>query len=135
MNMETNLFLERYEAARTKRLASKDGARLLEFTIGDLMNAIWSVESEGEMRPFFDGYVVYLQGRDDCDNPEGVARSNIGWMFGEGMAQDRIELWVRTTQSSHPILGTMVRSFSPDELMQQGADAMRRSGEARHNVS
>jgi hypothetical protein len=131
----SNLFMERYEAARTKRLASQYGTKIPEFTMGDMMDAIWSVEDEEDMRPFFNSYVEYLKSRPDCDDPEGVARANIGWMFGEGMAQDRINMWTRATQSAHPVFGSMATRPSPEEALQQGIDASRRVREVQDRVN
>lgn len=127
----SNLFMDRFEAARTDRMASKLGTKIPEFTIGDLMSAIWSVDNEDDMRAFYAGYVEYLTGRPDCADPEGTARANIGWMYGEGMPQDRINMWVRATQSAHPIFGFMATKPTAEESLQQGIDAGRRVREAQ----
>ena len=119
--MATDLFMERYEAARHKRIASTYGTKIPEFTVGDLYDAVFSVDNDEDARQFFAGYVAWLAARDDLnDDPKKIARSNIGWMFGEGMAQDRIAMWVRCTDSAHPILGTMVGQLSPEELIETG---------------
>jgi hypothetical protein len=111
--MATNLFMERYEAARAKRLASKDGVKMPEFTVGDLMDAIWSVDNEDDARAFFEGHVADIQRQldegtwDSRYTPEEGARANIGWMYGEGMAPERIEMWRRVTGAKHPVIPSL----------------------------
>jgi hypothetical protein len=106
----SDLFMERQEAARAKRLESKHGTKIPEFTTGDLMDAIWSVDNEDDARAFFAGHVADIQRQidegvwDSRYTPEEGARVNIGWMFGEGMAPERVEMWKRATGSYHPAL-------------------------------
>lgn len=106
----SNVFMERYEAARAKRLESKHGTKIPEFTTGDLMDAIWSVDTEEDARRFFEGHVADIQRQvdegvwDSRYTPEEGARANIGWMFGEGMPQERIAMWRRVTGAEHPAL-------------------------------
>jgi hypothetical protein len=137
----SNLFIERYEAARTKRLASEHGTKIPEFTVGDLMDAIWSVDNDEDARAFFEGHVADIQRQIDggtwdsrYDAVSG-ARANIGWMFGEGMSQERINMWTRVTQSAHPVFGSMATRISPEEAFQQGKDMARRRIEAEDRTN
>lgn len=109
-----DLFMERYEAARTKRLASEHGTKIPEFTVGDLMDAIWSVDNEDDARAFFEGHVQDIQRQMDAGEWNGrqdavaSARSNIGWMYGEGMPAETVAMWRRATGSEHPVLGSLI---------------------------
>jgi hypothetical protein len=133
----SDLFMERYQAARAERLKSKYGAEIPEFTVGDLMSAIFSVDNDDDARAFFDCYVADIQTQMDAGKWQGqgtaidAARSNIGWTTGEGMAPERIEMWARVTSSAHPILGYLGGPpRSAAEIVQAGRDAARRDIEA-----
>lgn len=106
----TDLFMERYEAARDRRLENPNSTTHdPRFLIGDLMSAIWSIDSEDDARQFFAGHVADIQRQinegawDSRYTAEEGARANIGWMYGEGMDPERIAMWRRSTGSEHPI--------------------------------
>lgn len=79
-----------------------------EHTIGDLINAVLSIHDEAEARWFRNGYMDYLEEQPDL-NARGatfVADANIGWCFGEGMAESDRAMW-RRVGASHPIFSSM----------------------------
>lgn len=92
----------------------------VHFTIGELYSAVLDIDNDEDARRFFGGYVEWLAGRPDCDDPEAVAKSNIGWIFGEGMAQDRIAVWVRAVDAAHPVFGKMTIKPTVEEALQAG---------------
>jgi hypothetical protein len=104
----SDLFMERYEAARARRLESEHGVKTAVFTVGDLMDAIWSVDNEEDARLFYAGHVANIQRQIDAGvwesqySAEEGARADIGWMYGEGMTADRIAMWRRATGAEHP---------------------------------
>lgn len=98
------------------------------FTIGDLIRAILVIDNPTDAKAFYVSYVEELNKRDDLKDPaEAIARANIGWCFGEGMARERIAMWVETTSSAHPVFGTMVEPLTPEDAFEAG----RRMGEAQ----
>jgi hypothetical protein len=101
--------IQRQIAKRSKNLIIKDGVH----TIGEFINAVFSVKTEQDAKLFYDGYLLYLDKHQcDEDNPrhltvEQVAQSNIGWCFGEGMKPEYIRMWSKVCKASHPVFGNM----------------------------
>lgn len=79
---------------------------MIHFTIGELCSAVFVIETDADARRFFVGYAEWLSRQPDLsDDPFDVAKSNIGWFFGEGMSKYRIEMWVRACGAIHPVFG------------------------------
>jgi hypothetical protein len=96
-------------------------------TIGDFIRAVLAVEDEADARRFFDGYVAWLEAQPDCTLPAlDVARANVGWCFGEGMAPELVAMWHRLTGSAHPVFGT--GKPSPEQALAAGMNAARKRG-------
>ncbi len=102
-----------------------------EHTIGEFINAVLRVETEAQAKEFYAGYLAYQSGYHPGDpkEDERVARSNIGWCFGEGMAPDRVAMWSRIVGASHPVFGSMIPS--PSQAFSLGKKHAKR--EARRN--
>lgn len=74
-------------------------------TMGDFVRAVLAIQDAGEARAFYDSYIVWLDARPDrLTTVEGVARSNIGWCYGEGMTPEHIAMWKQATGAAHPVL-------------------------------
>lgn len=82
-----------------------------EITVGMLCDAVFAVETEDEAKKFYDEYIAYLKRQPGCDRPIYIAKANIGWFFGEGMSQDKIDMWVRATGAFHPVFGAKAPSI------------------------
>lgn len=79
-------------------------------TIGAFVAAVMEIDTDDDARLFYDGSLSYYA-ENGADNPAQVARANIGWCFGEGMAGERQRMWQRVCSAAHPIFGTAVPSF------------------------
>jgi hypothetical protein len=76
-------------------------------TIGDFIGAVMVIDTPENARQFYEGYLTYLENQPDRTMPpEAVARANIGWCFGEGLAQEKIEMWIHVCHAAHPMFGT-----------------------------
>jgi hypothetical protein len=98
------------------------------YTIGDLIGAVMQIDNDADAQRFHEGYLEFLRWNWEQPNadvsqtntPEQVALSNIGWCYGEGMSDERIAMWVRTTQAAHPVFGTMAPRPTPEEALEAG---------------
>jgi hypothetical protein len=89
-------------------------------TIGTFIKAVFMVGNEKDAREFIEGEIAYIlkNSTDPMLHQEDpkmnrleaikIARSNIGWCFGEGMDKEKIAMWIKATQSSHPVFGTRI---------------------------
>ena len=123
-----NLFQRRIQKQAAKRrrdLVLGEGVH----TIGELVDAVLSVSSPKDATEFYEGYLEYLQvlGK-SRGRAEEIAKSNIGWCFGEGMAPDRVEMWVETCQAYHPIFGSTIPTA--EEAYKTGTSCLRRVTDA-----
>jgi len=76
-------------------------------TIGDYIGAVLAIEKPEDARRFYEGNVEYLAAAPRLsDPPEKIARANLGWCFGEGMKPERVEMWIKVCDASHPVFGT-----------------------------
>jgi hypothetical protein len=84
------------------------------FTVGDFNRAVKSVVTRKDAILFYKGYVEYLKSLPANDKhlkgktEEQVARTNIGWMFWDGMTLDAIKMWNESTGATNPIFGSTV---------------------------
>lgn len=107
----------------------QDGA--LYFTIGELCGAIFGVDNDEDARRFFSGYAEWLSTVPDLGgDPFSVARANIGWVYGEGLAPERIEMWTRATGAAHPVFGAQIPT-DPAEALALGQRVARAAGRRR----
>lgn len=121
-----NKFEERIKAASKRRgchgLVIPAGVH----TIGELMEAVFSVENEEDAREFYFGYLEYLRKLPKLQGgAERIARGNIGWCFGEGMAPEKIKMWSEACGASHPVFGT--GTPSPKEAFEAGVKVGKKS--------
>jgi hypothetical protein len=78
-----------------------------KYTIGDYIGAVLAIETPEDARRFYEGNVEYLAAAPQLsDPPEKIARANLGWCFGEGMKPERVEMWIKVCDASHPVFGT-----------------------------
>lgn len=93
-------------------------------TIGDLISAVMKIDNKTDAALFYRGYLEWLNNlppgvdKSEILTPEQVAKSNIGWCFGEGMSDKMIEMWNKVTGATHPVFGTMTPT--PEEAFQAG---------------
>jgi hypothetical protein len=105
------------------------------FTLRDLVRAVLAISEPADARRFFEGYVEHLAARgrwSSLDPVLKIARTNIGWCFGEGMTKERRWMWVVATGASHPIFGMMEDDPSPESAFEAGrrmGELMRRADE------
>lgn len=62
------------------------------YTIGDLYNAVFAIHDPVEANTFYDDYIDWAKAHADeryrsQEGAETLVRANIGWIFGEGVAQ------------------------------------------------
>jgi hypothetical protein len=85
------------------------------------IDAVLRIKTGKAMRLFFEGYVMFLISeypeRPLAKN-EKIARSNIGFAFGEGMPMYLREKWNVQTGASHPVFG--MSNPSPEEAFHLG---------------
>lgn len=95
-------------------------------TIGDFMGAVMAIDKPEHARLFFDGYIeqlteVYGKSKTAATS---IARSNVGWCFGEGMPKKQMDMWVAACEASHPVFGTAmptaVQAFEAGLKMGEG---------------
>lgn len=103
-------------------------------TIGHLIRAILKIDNPEDAIRFYRGEVARIQAEIDagtweaeCTAEQG-ASSNIGWCYGEGMAPERVQMWVEATKASHPIFGVTMPVAS--EAFAAGLKAGRESSHA-----
>ncbi|MBU2051259.1 MAG: hypothetical protein KKH61_20120 [Gammaproteobacteria bacterium] len=78
------------------------------FSMGEFIRAVLSVNSPEDAKGFYQGYLEYLSKFHKTEEEvERVARSNIGWCFGEGMSTEKIKMWSETG-SNHPVFGLSI---------------------------
>ena len=114
-----NKFEERIEAAIKRQRHPDQELPEGVHTIGEFISAVFTVENAEDAKEFYDGYLEYLHKQPDLEGePKRIARSNIGWCFGEGMVLEKIKMWSRTCGASHPVFGTGIPS--PKEAFEAG---------------
>lgn len=74
------------------------------FTIGDFVSAVLSIQEKLEAESFYQDYLSWLK-ENKSNNSEKIARQNIGWCFGEGMSEDKRQMWISACGACHPIYG------------------------------
>jgi hypothetical protein len=94
--------------------------------IGDLIRAVLEIDNPDNALKFYNGYLEYLNDLPEEDKSndytmEQIAKANIGWCFGEGMAQNRIQMWNEVTLATHPFFGTITPT--PHEAFKAGVEA------------
>ena len=82
-------------------------------TLGELMTAITSVQSQEEATQFREDYIAYMREygatNDVRDDPETVVTANIGYMLGYGVPS-HIREWHEAAGAVHPIFGKGVQA-------------------------
>lgn len=107
------------EILKSKKNSGKPETMEDGYTIGELVSAVMRIDNENEAKAFYDGYVEHLGKLPDLEHePKRIAQSNIGWCFGEGMAPERIGMWVDVCNATHPVFGTSMPS--PQEAEKAG---------------
>lgn len=75
-------------------------------TMGEVISAVLKIDTPEAATEFYAEYVADLQqnnGR-SLEAAASIARSNIGWCFGEGMSEERKKMWKKVTGAKHPVL-------------------------------
>jgi hypothetical protein len=73
-------------------------------TVGQFVRAVLAIETLDEARAFYGEYFAYLRAKGYCDERAvTIARSNIGWCFGEGMTEVQVRMWHEVCGAEHPI--------------------------------
>ena len=84
---------------------------------------VLSIHDAQDARRFFRAEVEWLQTNyPKVENPEDVVRSNIGWVFSEGMKLEERRMWRDACGAEHPGLGPEYaeREFTADECLAAG---------------
>jgi hypothetical protein len=99
-------------------------------TIGDLIRAVFAIETIDDARRFHAGYLAWLYTipSESRYTREDVALANIGWCFGEGMSDERIRMWREACGAAHPVFGTMERRPTAQEAFKAGVEAGSKAG-------
>ena len=91
--------------------------------MGHCMSAIKSIGNYEDAREFYEGYATWNEAhKPSPDYPysgEEIAKANIGYCFGEGMASERIQMWREVTGAEHPY-GPGIENATPTELFEAG---------------
>jgi hypothetical protein len=100
----------------------------IEYTIGDFIRACMEIDTESDAQRFYTGYVENMTKHGTTSHdPVDVARSNIGWCFGEGMAPKKIAMWRQVCDAAHPVFG----SYEKPPTLQESYDAGLTIGKAK----
>src|SRR4051812_10595757 len=120
-----NEFEKRIEAEIERRPSPKRGVK--QHLVRDLIKAVLKIKNETDARDFFDGYMDHLKIVESSDRALSIARSNIGWCFGEGMSPDKITMWRRVCEAAHPALRFSPEGNPPsaDECLQAGMELVK----------
>jgi hypothetical protein len=85
-------------------------------TIGDFVCEVMAIDNEVTAQKFFEAEVALINAqilagtwKSRCSAEEG-ARANIGFCFGEGMASERVQMWIKVCDACHPWFGQAVPS-------------------------
>ena len=104
-----NKFEEAIAAQKAKRTPEEEKRLRKGHSIGELIRAVFSIYTKEDALSFYEGYVKYLEKFPENKDKAGqIARSNIGWCFGEGMKPDLIRMWSEVCNASHPIFGRVM---------------------------
>lgn len=135
MSEARDFFIQKMDAAAAHDIAdraehgwSKRSAPAGVHTIGDLISVIMDVDNDDDARRIFEGHRDDIQAQMDGGKWQGqgtaedAAKSNIGWCYGEGMAADRREMWIRVTNAAHPVFGKTMPT-DPAEMFAAGVRA------------
>jgi hypothetical protein len=97
-------------------------------TIGDFVREVLNIHDVTAATAFFHEYVGQLRRMPDISatDAEELARQNIGWCFGEGMSLETRRMWRTACGAYHPVLGTMDRQLTTEELFKAGMDVAKR---------
>ena len=90
-------------------------------TMGHVMDAVFRIRNPEDAARFYRGYVEYLKTKVDLDpggSAEQIAKSNIGFCFGEGMPSKLIAMWIKVCGATHPVFGTTLPT--PEEAFRLG---------------
>lgn len=71
-------------------------------SIGAFVSAVMEIDNPEDAAEFYAGSLSYYAAG-GADDPASVAKANIGWCFGEGMASERIAMWQEVCGAQHPI--------------------------------
>ncbi len=86
-----------------------------------LFTAIETLKEELEIELFYEEYVKYLR-RHGNENPEMVAKSNIGYALGY-YDQKTADRWFKALPGiSHPIFGKNIFSVAPEKAFETGLE-------------
>jgi hypothetical protein len=96
-----------------------------------LAEAVLSITNDEDAKRFYNGYLLWMEMMDAL-HPERrdtqprfsnqeIVQLNIGWVFGEGMQQDDVDMWSRVCNARHPAFGTKLPN-SPDEAFRIGME-------------
>jgi hypothetical protein len=94
-------------------------------TIGELVLTVLEIDNERDARAFAEAYGEWIARTYPKESWQEVLRANIGWCFGEGMTQERVDMWVRVCGASHPIAGTKLDT-TPDQAFAAGMEWAKR---------
>jgi hypothetical protein len=93
--------------------------------IGQFIRAVLAIDNPEDARKFYDSclaWQIWMRTQPEYEGskhtPEEVVRANIGWCFGEGMAQERINMWYQVTGATHPAFG--VAKMTPEAAFEYG---------------
>lgn len=99
------------------------------YTFGQLFGAVLAIHEPVAAKQFYQDYIEWAMryAEPKYQTPDGaqeLVRSNIGWIFGEGMPQEDIDMWAEVTGSMHPVFGPMNQSLTPEEAFDAGLKFM-----------
>lgn len=98
-------------------------------TVTGLISAVLKIDNPEDAIRFYEGYVEFLSFKigshpatveDARTRAERIARSNIGWCFGEGMTEERMAMWATATGATHPVFGQ--GKLTLEEIFKRGVE-------------
>jgi hypothetical protein len=141
--MSLSFFKEKVEQAQQQSFKTrkkwdkelKSVPAFKDFCWDDIGAVVFSTKTAKEALAFYEGYVEWITNEKGSKAPatvakaEQIARSNIGWFFGEGLPAKRIALWTEACGASHPVFGTKVPS--PEVAFKKGLEMGKKLRAAR----
>ncbi len=105
-------------------------------SIAEFIRQVLAIRDPDEALAFFERIVAQLRlEHPEVKDPEMVVRSNIGWVFAEGMSIPCRKMWTALCGAEHPAFGKMESDPTPEEALQAGIDAATKGWRKNHHTA
>ncbi len=115
--------IEFFEYTIRKQQRKGDSRLWPHMNMGHLAGAILSIHNLRDATLFRTGYIAWMKATQEVrESAEEIVDSNIGWFFGEGIAEEDRKMWA-SLGSRHPIFGAMETPPTFEEALKAGMEA------------